>query len=116
MVAALHHHPTQPVAAPDDDGEVPVVILVKISEEVDAVDRKMLEYVAKHRQVQLDDKGQPVDPFAPPIDPARVYLYGPVYGLLEIEKDPSGRLYLCASSLLDRFLNPPPSRVRRRRR
>lgn len=112
---ALHPAaPSSPVLAPEDDS-VPDAVLAKLAETVSQRDWELFRYVRKVERVELDDQCQPCDLRAPRLDLFDV-TYFHCFGLLQLEADDGGRVWLCATKALSDFLDRKPGEKPKRRR
>lgn len=115
MTASVHPAAvSSPVLAPDDD-TVPPAVLDKLAETVSQSDWELFRYVRGAERVELDDECQPVDPRAPRLEHYDV-IYFHCFGLIQIEADDGGRVWLRATRALGDFLDRKPGEVPKKRR
>ncbi|MHB8330774.1 MAG: hypothetical protein ACYDDA_05275 [Acidiferrobacteraceae bacterium] len=115
MMALRHAPPSSPLVAPDDDGQMSDAIAEELSRTMNPSDRKMFAWLLKQQKVELDDQAQPTTPGAPHLE-AFDLLYWQAFGLLQVETDPAGRMFLCSTPVLADFMNRPVDGEPRKRR
>ena len=108
MMALRHAAPSSPLVAPDDDGQMSDVIADELSRTMNPSDRKMFAWLLKQVRVELDEHVQPLNPTAPHLDPFDMF-YWQSFGLLQVETDPAGRMFLCSTKVLVEFMSRTPS-------
>jgi hypothetical protein len=114
-MALRHAPPSSPLVAPDDDGQMSDAIAEELARTMNPGDRKMFAWLLKEQKVELDESVQPLSPTAPRLDPFDLF-YWQAFGLLQVETDPAGRMFLCSTPVLADFMNRPTDGEPRKRR
>lgn len=115
MMALHHSPPSSPLVAPDDDGQMSDEIADELSSTMNKSDREMFAWLLKEQRVELDENVQPISPLAPRLDAFDLFYWGS-FGLLQVDTDPAGRMFLCSTPVLADFMSRPPKGEPRRRR
>jgi hypothetical protein len=114
-MALRHAPPSSPLVAPDDDGQMSDAIADELSRTMNKGDRTMFSWLLLEEKVELDEGVQPLDPLAPRLNAFDLFYWGS-FGLLQVETDPAGRMFLCSTKVLAEFMSRTPGDTGKRRR
>lgn len=106
------HRPMDLVLSPEDD-ELPAVTRIMILKEVSKADRLLFEYLMRVDRAELDDGLRIMDPKAPQL-PAFDLLWWEIKGVIGVESDPGGHLWISKTRVLEELLRDPAKKNGRR--
>ena len=98
--------------SPEDD-ELPAVTRIMILKEVSKSDRLLFEYLMKVDRVELDDQLRIIDPRAPQLA-AFDLMWWEIKGVIGVESDPGGHLWISKTRVLEELLRDPAKKNGRR--
>jgi len=110
----LRHVPQAPVMSAEDD-EMPAVVRIMVRGEVSKRDKELFAYLMQVERAELDDQCCIVDPKAPAVS-AFVLMWYETLGIVGVEIDPGGRMWISKTRALEELLREPSKKNGRRGR